>query len=145
MADLRVSGEGDTFYEIVDNIKRFSVISPICEDCSWLDWFTKIKSELQVFLQAFETTAFQFVLAKDQVNVTKDQVDSYINTSVKCCVCPIDMKTNCSYNEYGTCMSYKYMKGYLISGKKVPSLLKNKFVVGLPKYSYTYKQVNIKL
>ena len=140
--DPRIANEGDSLLDIVKVIKGLVSFSPICEECSWLDGFARIRADPQLNSIAFESTAYQYALAKEKISVSKEQVVQYTEHMTTTCLCPNELKNNCKLQEYGLCSSQKKMKGYFIAGKDFPtSMLKNKFIIFKIHHPFPYKIV----
>ena len=143
--DPRISNEGDSFLDIVNVIKVLASFSFINEECSWLDGFARIRADPQMNSVAFESTAYQYALAKEKITVSKEQVDKYNEKNIMQCICLNELKYHCSLKEFGICTSKKKMKAYLIAGKDFPSsMLKNKFIILRMNHPYPYKIVKNK-
>jgi hypothetical protein len=140
--DPRIENEGDSFFDIAKLIDKFSQFSIMSEEGSWLDGFARIRAEPQMNSVAFESTAYQYALAKEKVVVSKEQADNYIEFKSTGCLCPNEIKNSCKMAEVGQCLSLKKMKGYLITGREFPkSMLKNKFIVFKLHQPHNYKIV----
>lgn len=142
LPDPRIANEGDSMMDVVKFIVALAEFSPNCDECSWLDGFARIRAEPQLNTIAYESTAYQYALAREKVEVSRDQVESYVAKTVLRCACPNELKNNCKLAEFGSCSSYKKMRGYLIAGKDMPtSMTKNKFLIYKLHSPHPYKVI----
>lgn len=141
-----MSNEGNSFGEISGLIKKLVEFSEYTDERSWLDGYARLKADPQMNCIAFESTGYQYSLAKDNIIVTKDQLESYKKPLLSYCTCPNEFRPHCKFKEYGHCTSLKNMKGYLIAGKEIPvSMLKNKFIVLKLHDPFPYKIINYEI
>lgn len=140
--DPRVNNEGDSFEDLVKLLKGLAELSTVSEECSWLDGFAKIRAEPQMNSVAFETTVYQYSLAREKVTVSKEQAVLFKGIKSQHCHCPNELKNNCKIQKFGHCISTKKMRGYLIVGEEIPmSMLKNKFIICRSHRPFPYKIV----
>lgn len=141
MPDPRIANEGDSFADIVKLITGLVEYSNTSEDCSWLDGFARIKAEPQMNSVAFESTVYQYALAREKICINKEQAEAYEDKGNHSCLCPCEMKNNCKVRG-GFCLCRKKMKAYLIAGEKLPtSIQKNKYIICKIQRPYPYKIV----
>ena len=138
--DPRIANEGDSFVEIVKIIKGLVDCSTTSEDCSWLDGFARIRAEPEMNAVAFESTVYQYALAREKIWITKEQAEAYEGGGERRCLCPHEIKNNCKIQKIGHCLSFKKMKAYLIAGENLPqSMQKNKYIICKTHKPYPYK------